>query len=139
MIIFYFDNIIVLKKGVNINEVKILYESIDQKAVIVIPDLKNERCKIPGKSYGLKPEEIYPDSQFPLKAETRFFQFTNKWSCLGFSYESFIKERLKEFCSDHLEIGDLHYLYGKIQNYQYQRLYNYDVIDVLSYYYPCWG
>ena len=133
---FYFDNIIVLKKGENINEVKILYESIDQKAVIVIPDLKNERCKIPGKSYGLKPEEIYPDSQFPLKAETRFFQFTNKWSCLGFSYESFIKERLKEFCSDHLEIADLHYLYGKIQNYQYQRLYNYDVIDVLSYYYP---
>ena len=48
-------------------------ESINQKAVIVIPDLKNERCKIPGESYGLKPEEIYPESKFSLKAENRFF------------------------------------------------------------------
>ena len=51
--------------------------------------MPNKRCKIPGEKYGLKPEEIYPDSIYPLKAETRFFQFTNKWSCFGFSYEQF--------------------------------------------------
>ena len=114
---FYIDNAIVLKKGINISEAKILFESIDQDAPIVIPDLPNERCKIPGESYGIKSEDIYPESKYPLKAETRFFQFTNKWSCLGFSYEDFIKERLKEFCSEHLKTIDLHYFYGKIQYY----------------------
>ena len=52
------DNIIVLKKGINISEAKILFESIDQDAEIIIPDIPNIRCKIPGEKYGLKPEEI---------------------------------------------------------------------------------
>ena len=133
---YYIDNIIVLKKGINITDVKILFESIDQEAVIVLPDLPNERCKIPGEKYGIKPEEVYPDSVYPLKAETRFFQFTNKWSCLGFSYEEFIKARFKEFCWEHLNITDLHYFYDRIQHYQFQDLYRYDIFDVLNYYLP---
>ena len=79
------DNIIVLKKGINISEVKTLFESIDQEAVIVIPDIANLRCKIPGEKDPENPGEFYPDSVYPLKAETKFFQFTNKWACLGFS------------------------------------------------------
>ena len=133
---YFIDNIIVLKKGINITEAKILFESIDQEAVIVIPDIPNERCKIPGEKYGIKPDEVYPDSIYPLKAETRFFQFTNKWSCLGFSYEEYIKERLKEFCSEHLKTSDLHYFYGKLQYYQLENNYRYDIFDVLRYYLP---
>ena len=52
-----------------------------------------------------------------------------------FSYKNFIKERLKEYCSEHFVIADLHYLYEKLQYYQYERLYKYDVIDILKYYY----
>ena len=133
---FYIDNIIVLKKGINITEAKIFFDSIDQEAIIVIPDIPNERCKIPGERYGLKPDEIYPDSIYPLKAETRFFQFTNKWSCLGFSYEQFIKDRLKEFCGEHLKTSDLHYFYNRIQYYQLQNNYKYDIYDVLNLYLP---
>ena len=133
---YYMDNIIVLKRGINIDEAKILFESIDQEAEIIIPDMTNQRCKIPGEQYGLKPEEVYPDSIYPLKAETRFFQFTNKWSCLGFSYEKFIKERLSEFCSEHLKICDLHYLYNKLQYYQLENNYKFDAFDVLKYYLP---
>ena len=133
---FYMDDIIVLKKGINISEAKILYESIDQEAEIVIPDMPNVRCKIPGEKYGLKPEEVYPDSIYPIKAETRFFQFTNRWSCLGFSYEEFIKQRLIEFCGEHLETNDLHYLYNRIQYYQYANGYKFDILDVLNYYLP---
>ena len=133
---FYIDNIIVLKKGININEAKILFESIDQEAEIIIPNMPNKRCKIPGDKYGLKPDEIYPDSIYPLKAEIRFFQFTSKWSCLGFSYEQFIKERLNEFCSEHLNITDLQYLYNKLQYFQLENNYRYDIFDVLKYYLP---
>ena len=133
---FYMDNIIVLKKGINITEAKILFDSIDQEAVIVIPDIPNERCKIPGERYGIKPEDIYPESKFKLKAETRFFQFTHKWSCIGFSYEEFIKERLSEFCGEHLKTSDLHYLYKKLQYYQLEQNYKYDMLDVLKYYLP---
>ena len=133
---YFIDNIIVLKKGITITEVKILYESIDQEAVIVIPDIPSERCKIPGDKYGIKPDEIYPDSIYPLKAETKFFQFTNKWSCLGFSYEQFIIDRFNEFCSEHLKITDLHYYHGKIQYYQLETFYRYGIFDVLRYYLP---
>ena len=49
-----------------------------------------------------------------------------------FSYKNFIKERLKEFCSEHFAIADLHYLQEKLQYYQYERLYKYDVIDILK-------
>ena len=133
---YFIDNIIVLKKGINITEVKILYESIDQEAPIVIPDIPSERCKIPGEKYGIKPDEIYPDSEYPLKFETRFFQFTSKWSCLVFSYEQFLKDRLKEFCSDHLKTSDLHHYHGKLQDYQLQNHYRYDMFDVLRYYLP---
>ena len=48
--------------------------------------------KFQGESYRLKHDEIYPDSKFHLKAETRFLQFINKWSYLCFSYESFLKK-----------------------------------------------
>ena len=133
---FYLDNVIVLKKGINLNEAKILFESIDQDAKIVIPDIPNERCKIPGQQYGLKPEEIYPDSQYPLKPEVKFFQLTNKWTCLGFSFEDYFKERLKEFCSDHLKASDLNYYYGKISEHQLNLNYYYDILDILKYYGP---
>ena len=133
---FYIDNIIVLKKGINITDARKLYDSIDQEAVIVIPDIPNERCKIPGEKYGVRPEDVYPDSKEPLKAETRFFQFTNKWSCLGFSYEEFFKERLNEFCGEHLKTCDLHYYYNKMQHYQLERNYKYDIFDILKYYQP---
>ena len=133
---FYMDNIIVLKKGINISEVKTLFESIDQEAVIVIPDIPNLRCKIPGEKDPENPGEFYPDSVYPLKAETKFFQFTNKWTCLGFSYEDYIKQRLNEFCGEHLKTSDLHYLYGKLQYYQYFNNYKFDSLDVYSYYIP---
>ena len=51
---YFIDNIIVLKKGINITEAKILFESIDQEAVIVIPDIPNERCKIPRRKIRYK-------------------------------------------------------------------------------------
>ena len=133
---FYMDNIIVLKKGIHLDEAKVLYDSIDQEAEKIIPDLPNVRCKIPGEHYGIKPDEVYPESKFPLKAETRFFQFTYKWSCLGFSYEEFLKQRLIEFCEEHLKTSDLHYLYNKLQFYQYANHYKYDILDVLNYYLP---
>ena len=132
---YFIDNIIVLKKGINITEAKILYESIDQE-VTGTPVLLNERCKIPGDLYGIKPDEVYPDSIYPLKAETKFFQFTSKWSCLGFSYEKFIIDRFKEFCSEHLKITDLEYLNGTLQYYQLENNYRYDISDVLRYYLP---
>ena len=133
---FYIDNIIVLKKGINITEAEILFDSIDQEAAVVIPDIPNERCKIPGERFGVRPQDVYPESQFPLRAETRFFQFTNKWSCLGFSYEEFLKERLGEFCGDHLRTCDLHYYYNRMQAYQLDRNYRFDIFDVLKYYLP---
>ena len=133
---FYMDNIIVLKKGIHLDEAKVLYDSIDQEAEKIIPDLPNVRCKLPGEHYGIKPDEVYPESKFPLKAETRFFQFTHKWSCLGFSYEEFLKQRLIEFCEEHLKTNDLHYLYNKLQFYQYANHYKYDILDVLNYYLP---
>ena len=43
---FYMDNIIVLKKGIHLDEAKVLYDSIDQEAEKIIPDLPNVRCKI---------------------------------------------------------------------------------------------
>jgi hypothetical protein len=43
---FDMDNVIVLKKGIKLDEAKILYESIDQEAEIIIPDIPNVRCKI---------------------------------------------------------------------------------------------
>ena len=132
---YFIDNIIVLKKGINITEAKILYESIDQE-VTGTPVLLNERCKIPGDLYGIKPDEVYPDSIYPFKAETKFFQFTSKWSCLGFSYEKFIIDRFKEFCSEHLKITDLEYLNGTLQYYQLENNYRYDISDVLRYYLP---
>ena len=133
---YYLDNVIVLKRGINISEAKILFESIDQEAIIVIPDIPNKRCKIPGEQYGLRPDEIYPDSIYPLKPETKFFQLTNKWTCIGFSFEDYFKERLKEFCSEHLKIADLNFYYGKLQPYQITSHYYYDVLDIIKYYGP---
>ena len=133
---FFLDNAIVLKKGITLKEAKILFESIDQEAIIITPDIPNTRCRIPGKQNPNNPGEYYPDSEFKLKPETRFFQFTNKWTCLGFTYEDFLKERLIEFCGEHLKACDINFFYNKIKAYQYEGAYRADILDVLDYYIP---
>ena len=132
---WYIGNILVIKKPLTLNEINIIYNNIDQEADVVLPDVSSKnRCHIPGVKWGINPTDIYKESKIPLTAETKVFHFTNKWTCLGFSYKDFIAKRIREYCGFNLDAVDKNYMSNNLQDYQFNYQYLYSTTDVLAYY-----
>jgi len=79
---FYIDEMMIFNKSLKKEEVKVLYDLIDQEAERVIPKVASVDCKIPGKQCGPLPTDLCPESKEKLNAEVKVFHYTNKWTCL---------------------------------------------------------
>ena len=133
---FYIDEMMIFNKRLKKDEINILYEFIDQEAEKIIPKVSSVICKIPGTVCGPLPSDICPESEEKLNAEIKVFHFTNKWTCLGINFNTFLLKRLTEFCGDNLRVVDMNIQVGKLKEWTSEFFYRYSVLDVTKYYLP---
>ena len=114
---FFIDEMMIFNKSLKKEEVKVLYDLIDQDAEKVIPKVASVDCKMPGKQCGPLPTDICPESKEKLSAEVKVFHYTNKWTCLGINFNNFIMDRITEFCGENLRIVVINRDKGKLQEW----------------------
>ena len=133
---FFIDEMMIFNKRLKQEEIKTLYELIDQDAEKVIPKVSSVICKMPGTVCGPLPTDICPDTQEKLNAEIKVFHFTNKWTCLGINFNNFLYKRITEFCGDNLRVVDINIFEGKMAEWKSEFYYRYSVLDVTKFYLP---
>ena len=133
---FYIDEMMIFNKRLRRDEIKTLYEFIDQEAEKVIPKVSSVICKIPGTVCGPLPSDICPNSEEKLSAEIKVFHFTNKWTCLGINFNNFLYDRLNEFCGENLGVVDMNIAEGKMADWKSEYYYRYSILDVTKLYLP---
>ena len=133
---FYIDEMMIFYKRLKKEEIQILYELIDQEAEKIIPKVSSVICKIPGTVCGPLPSDICPESEEQLNADVEVFHFTNKWTCLGISFNNFLLRRITEFCGDNLRIVDMNIHEGKVAEWKSEFYYRYSILDVTKLYLP---
>ena len=133
---FYIDEMMIFNKRLKKEEIQILYELIDQDAEKIIPKVSSVICKIPGTVCGPLPSDICPESEEQLNADVEVFHFTNKWTCLGISFNNFLLRRITEFCGDNLRVVDMNIHEGKVAEWKSEFYYRYSILDVTKLYLP---
>lgn len=73
---FYMGHVIVLKRGIKLNEVILLNSTVVQPTKEIIPVTKDRRCNMPGVKYGPLPSQIYYESKEKLSPEIKFLHLT---------------------------------------------------------------
>ena len=133
---FYIDEMMIFNKSLKKEEVKVLYDLIDQDSEKVIPKVSSTICKIPGTQCGPLPTDLCPESKEKLSAEVKVFHYTNKWTCLGINFNNFLLDRLTEFCGENLRLVDLNIDEGKKAAWTGEFHYLYSILDITKYYIP---
>ena len=133
---FYIDEMMIINRRLKKDEVKILYEYIDQEAEKIIPKVSSVICKLPGTVCGPLPSDICPESQAKLSADIKVFHYTNKWTCLGINFNDFLYERLTEFCGTDLRAVDMNIKEEKMPSWRSEFYYRFSILDVTKFYLP---
>ena len=133
---FFIDEMMIFNKSLKRDEINTLYELIDQEAEKIIPKVSSVICKIPGTVCGPLPTDICPNSEEKLTAEIKVFHFTNKWTCLGINFNTFLYDRINEFCGGNLRLVDMNIQAGKMPAWKSEYYYRYSVLDVTKLYLP---